>query len=58
MNDATEPNIPPTNNDPKESGIGLFVIEDKPIQAAATITPTTAAKSSNKTTLTLGSWPR
>lgn len=58
IKDATDPKIQPTSNEPKESGIGLLVTEEIPIQPAATITPTTAAKSSNKTTFTLGSWPR
>lgn len=36
----------------------LLVNDEMPIQLAATITPTTAAKSSNNTTFTLGSCPR
>lgn len=58
INDATDPKIQPTSNEPKESGIGLLVKDEMLIQPAATMTPITAAKSSNKTTFTLGSCPR
>lgn len=57
INEATDPKIQPTNKDPKASGTGLLVSDDIPIQPPATITPMTAAKSSNNTTFTLGSWP-
>lgn len=58
MNDATPPNIHPTNRDPIASGVGEFVYVDRPIQPAANITLATAAASSNNTTFTDGSSPR
>lgn len=55
INEATDPKIHPTSNEPRESGIGLLVKDEILIQLAATNTPITAAKSSSKTTFTLGS---
>lgn len=55
MKEATDPNIPPTINDPTASGTELLNKDEIPRQAAATLTPTTAAKSSKSTTFTLGS---
>lgn len=57
MNDATAPRIPPTKIEPTASGTALFVKLERPMQEAATKTPMTAAKSSSKTTFTLGSCP-
>lgn len=57
IKEATLPRIPPTSRDPSASGMGLLMKEEIPIQVAATLTPTTAAKSSKSTTLTLGSCP-
>jgi hypothetical protein len=58
MKDATDPKIPPTRRDPTASGMALPVAVASAMQEPATITPTTAAKSSSKTTFTLGSWER
>lgn len=57
MKEATPPRIPPTNKEPTASGIGEPVIVVKAIHVPATVTLATAAASSVKTTLTLGSFP-
>ncbi len=58
MKDATAPKTTPIKRDPTASGMGEFKCVAAAIQLPATITPSTAAKSSISTTLTLGSCPR
>lgn len=52
------PKIPPINSEPTASGIGEPVRFDIAMQPPATITLSTAAESSNRTTFTHGSSPR